>query len=143
MPLADEHLTKILLETHTIAMIGASIKPKRASHMVGNYLMAAGFLVVPVNPGHAGKMLFGQRVVASVSDIDEPVDLLNVFRRPSEVAKVVRPALDALPGLKSVWMQLGIENAEARTAAEAKGLSVVEDRCILVEHRRLLGRESA
>ena len=99
--------------------------------------------MIPVNPGHAGKTLFGQTVVASVSEIDEPVDLLNVFRRSSEVAKVVLPALDALPDLKTVWMQLGIENAEARTAAAAKGLSVVEDRCILVEHRRLLGRESA
>ena len=120
MPLADERLTKILLETHTIAMIGASIKPERASHMVGNYLVAAGFLVVPVNPGHAGKMLFGKRVVASVSDIDEPVDLLNVFRRPSEVAKVVRPALDALPGLKSVWMQLGIRDEDSRRRLEER-----------------------
>ena len=141
---SDEHIAKILLETRTIAMVGASIKPERPSHRVGNYLTSVGYRVVPVNPGHAGKVLFGQEVRATLADIDIAVDLLNIFRRSDQVLPMVEQGLAALPGLKTVWMQQGIENAEARALAEAEGLAVLEDACIAVEHRRLLaGRAGA
>ena len=135
---ADERLTRLLLETRVIAMVGASLKPARPSHGVGEYMAASGYRVIPVNPGHAGKTLFGETVVASLADIDVPVDMLNIFRRSDQIAPVVEEGLAALPGLKSVWMQLGLSNAEGRAMAEARGLTVVEDRCLLIEHRRLI-----
>ena len=135
---ADERLARLLLETRVIAMVGASLKPARPSHGVGLYMAQNGYRVIPVNPGHAGKELFGETVVASLADIEEPVDMLNIFRRSDQIAPVVKEALVALPGLKSVWMQLGLSNAEARTMAEGKGLTVVENRCLLIEHRRLM-----
>ena len=102
--------------------------------------MAAGFNVIPVNPTYAGEALFGTTVRASLSEIDESVEMLNLFRRSDHVREAVDEALAALPRLKSVWMQLGVSNAEARAAAEAKGIAVVENRCLMVEHRRLMPR---
>jgi len=136
----DEKLAQIILETRTIAMVGASIKPERASNRVGNYMARRGYRVIPVNPGHAGKTLFGQTVVATLSEIDEPVEMLNIFRRSEDVLRPVEEALQHLQGLKSIWMQLGITNAEARGRATAQGLDVVEDRCLLIEQGRLLAR---
>ena len=137
---SDERMLQILVETRTIAMVGASTRPDRDSHRVGEYLVAAGFNVIPVNPTYAGEALFGTTVRASLSEIDEPVEMLNLFRRSDHVREAVDEALAALPGLKSVWMQLGVSNAEARAAAEAKGIAVVENRCLMVEHRRLMPR---
>lgn len=137
---ADERLTQLLLETHIIAMVGASLNPGRASFRVGAYMAAQGYRVIPVNPGHAGKSLFGEEIVPTLADIDTQVDMLNIFRRSEHILPVVERGLDALPELKSVWMQLGLENAEARVLAESQGKSVVEDRCLLIEHRRLIAR---
>ena len=139
---SDEKITQILLETRTIAMIGASLKPERASHRVGNYMAAQGYRIIPVNPGHAGKTLFGQKVVGSIAEIDERVDMLNLFRKSADVLAPVEEALGQLEGLRSIWMQLGIENTEARTLATAQGLDVVENHCLLIEHGRLLARKA-
>ena len=138
MTIADERLSKILLDTRVIAMVGASIRPDRPSFRVGTYMAAQGYRVIPVNPGHAGETLFGETVVASLDTIPDKVDMLNIFRRADRIAPVVRDGLQALPGLKYVWMQLGLSNAEGRTLAEDAGLSVVEDRCLLIEHQRLI-----
>ena len=138
MTIADERLSKILLDTRVIAMVGASIRPDRPSFRVGTYMAAQGYRVIPVNPGHAGETLFGETVVASLDAIPDKVDMLNIFRRADQIAPVVRDGLEALPGLKYVWMQLGLSNAEGRKLAEDAGLSVVEDRCLLIEHQRLI-----
>ena len=138
MTIADERLSKILLDTRVIAMVGASVRPDRPSFRVGTYMAAQGYRVIPVNPGHAGETLFGQTVVASLDAIPDKVDMLNIFRRADQIAPVVREGLEALPGLKYVWMQLGLSNAEGRKLAEDAGLSVVEDRCLLIEHQRLI-----
>ncbi len=137
MTIADERLSKILLDTRVIAMVGASVRPDRPSFRVGTFMAAQGYRVIPVNPGHAGETLFGETVVASLDAIPDKVDMLNIFRRADQIAPVVREGLEALPGLKYVWMQLGLSNAEGRTLAEDAGLSVVEDRCLLIEHQRL------
>lgn len=138
MTIADERLSKILLDTRVIAMVGASIRPDRPSFRVGTYMAAQGYRVIPVNPDYAGETLFGETVVASLDAIPDKVDMLNIFRRADQIAPVVRDGLEALPGLKYVWMQLGLSNAEGRKLAEDAGLSVVEDRCLLIEHQRLI-----
>lgn len=135
----DATLRRILTETRTIAMVGASPNPARPSHRVGRFLAARGYRVIPVNPGHAGGTLFGATVVPQLSAIDEPVDMLDIFRRSDAVLPVVQAALEHLPGLSTVWMQLGVSNAEARALAEAQGVTVVENRCPAIDIPRLLG----
>ena len=112
-----------------IAIVGASPKPERPSHYVGQYLKDLGYRVIGVNPGQAGRILFGEPAVARLSDIDAPIDMVDIFRRSDQVPQVVEEALAAFPGLKTIWMQLGIMNAEAATFAEARGVTVVQDRC--------------
>ena len=136
----DERLNRLLLETRTIVMVGASLNPARASHRVGAYMAGQGYRVIPVNPGHAGKTLFGETIVARMEDVSEPVDMLNIFRQSELIPPVVETGLEALNGLKSVWMQLGLTSEEARRMAEARGKTVVENRCLIIEHMRLIGR---
>ena len=136
----DERLTRLLLETRTIVMVSASLNPARASHRVGTYMAGQGYRVIPINPGHAGKTLFGETIVARMEDVSEPVDMLNIFRRSEFIPPIVETGLEALDGLKSVWMQLGLANEEARRMAEARGKTVVESRCLTIEHMRLIGR---
>ncbi len=137
---SDERLLQLLVETRTIAMVGASIRENRDSNRVGRYMVAAGYRVIPVNPTYAGTRLFGETVRGTLAEVDEPVDMLNLFRRSEHVPQAVDEALAHLPRLASVWMQLGIENSDARASAEEKGLFVVENRCLKIEHARLLAR---
>ncbi len=139
----DERIARVLIETRTIALVGASMKPDRASNRVGNYLASVGYRVIPVNPGHVGEKLFGERVVGALSDIKESVQLVDIFRRSEHVLPVVQEAVEHLNDLRVIWMQLDIRNDEARKLAESKGLTVVDDRCTLIEHRRLLTRRQA
>ena len=140
---SDERLARALIETRTIALIGASMKPERASNRVGHYLSNAGYRVIGVNAGHAGKMLFGAPVVARLSDIKEDVHLVDIFRRSEDVVPIVEDAIEQLSGLRVIWMQLDIQNAQARLLAENEGLTVIEDRCTAIEHRRLLVRRQS
>ena len=135
---SDERILQALVETKAIAMVGASVRETRDSYRVGQYLMHAGYRVIPVNPTYAGAALFDTTVIASLSEIKEPVGLLNIFRRSEFVAETVASALDTLPSLQTVWMQLGVTNKTARAMAEERGLFVVEDRCIKIEHARLI-----
>lgn len=135
--LTDADITRILTDTRVIALVGASPKPERASHRVGNFLAEQGYKVIPVNPGQAGKELFGQTVVASLADIDEPVDMVDIFRRSEEVEAVVEEALRELKNLKYIWMQLEIVNEKAAALAVAQGAEVVMDRCPAIEIPRL------
>ncbi|WP_417247052.1 MULTISPECIES: CoA-binding protein [Celeribacter] len=135
--LTDADITRILKDTKVIALVGASAKPERPSHRVGNFLVSKGYKVIPVNPGQAGKTLFGETCVASLSEITEPVDMVDIFRRAEELGAVVDEALHALTGLKYVWMQLDLVNEKAAALARAQGAEVVMDRCPAIEIPRL------
>lgn len=135
--LTDADITRILQDTKVIALVGASPKPERPSHRVGNFLAAQGYKVIPVNPSQAGRELFGQPCVAALSDIDAPVDMVDIFRRADEIEHVVDEALHALRGLKYIWMQLDLINEKAAALARAQGAEVVMDRCPAIEIPRL------
>ena len=141
MTLTDSDLRRILTETKVIACVGVSPNPVRPSHYVARYLALKGFRVIPVNPGHAGTEMFGETVVADLAEIpgDVPVDMVDIFRRSEHVPPVVEAALAHLPGLRTVWMQIGVENEAAAEAARAKGLTVVQNRCPKIEYQRLFG----
>ncbi len=126
------HLLKV---TRTIALVGASPKPNRPSHGVMEELQQAGYRVIPVNPAAAGQTILGETVLGSLAEIDEPIDMVDVFRRAEETPEVAREAVAA--GAKSLWLQLGIVSDEAARIALAGGLDVVMDRCTAVEVARL------
>ena len=132
----DAKIRSILTEVKTIALVGWSPKPDRPSHRVAAYLAAQGYRVIPVNPGAAGQTAVGETVRASLAEIEGPVDMVDIFRRSEDVPPVVEAALK-LPGLKAIWMQLGITNEQAAAQAEARGLQVVQDRCPAIEIPRL------
>ncbi len=134
---SDADLREIFRETRTIAVVGWSPKPERASHGVAAFLKSKGYRVIPVNPGQAGEQALGETVRASLSEIEDPVDMVDIFRRSEEVGPVVDEALAALPGVKTIWMQLGVENSEAAARATARGLRVVQNRCPAIEIPRL------
>jgi hypothetical protein len=123
---------QILRVAKTIAVVGLSSNPMRASHGVAEYLKAAGYRIIPVNPNETE--VLGERAYARLEDVPEPVDIVDVFRRAEEVPAVAESAIGI--GAKVLWMQLGIENAEAAERARAAGLVVVEDSCLMVEHKR-------
>ena len=136
---SDAHLRKILTRTKRIAVVGVSMNEVRPSFYVARYLKLKGFDVVPVNPGHAGKQAFGAEVVASLSDIEGRVDMLDIFRRPEHVPPIVEEALECFPNLQTVWMQIGVVNEEAAEMARARGVDVVMNRCPKIEYQRLFG----
>jgi len=136
---SDTLLRKILRESKTFACVGVSPNPVRPSHYVARYLRLKGFRVIPVNPGHVGKSMFGATVVGSLSEIEEKVDVVDIFRRPEAVPDIVDEALTHLPGLRTIWMQIGVEHAEAAAKAEAAGVQVIQNRCPKIEYQRLFG----
>ncbi|MBC7987526.1 MAG: CoA-binding protein [Sphingomonadaceae bacterium] len=136
MPLTcDEDIAALLRETRTIAMIGASDRPDRPSYGVMAYLQSRGYRVIPVNPQITGEHVHGEYVWRELSQIGEPIDMVDVFRRPQAAGEAVDQAIAA--GAKSVWMQIGVVNEEAAARAEAAGLKVVMDRCPKIEIPRL------
>jgi predicted CoA-binding protein len=139
MKYTDEQLKRILTSVKTIAVVGVSTNPIRPSYYVARYLGLKGFKVIPVNPMNAGETLFGQTIRANLSEITEHVDMVDIFRRSDQVPPIVDEALEALPGLKVIWMQIGVENAEAAAKAEARGIEVIQNRCPKIEYQRLFG----
>lgn len=139
MSYPDALLRRILTETKVIACVGVSMNEVRPSYYVARYLTLKGYRVIPVNPGHAGKQLFGETIMADLSSIDAPVDMVDIFRRSDHVLPVVEEALAAFPQLKTVWMQIGVENAEAAELAEARGVTVIQNLCPKMEYQRLMG----
>ena len=115
------------------------MNPVRPSYYVARYLGLKGFRVIPVNPGHAGKMLFGETIRANLAEISEPVDMVDIFRRSESVPPIVDEALEAFPNLRTIWMQIGVEHAEAAARAQARGVDVVMNRCPKIEYQRLFG----
>ena len=137
---SDALLSDILTRTRVIAVVGVSMNPVRPSSYVARYLRLKGYRVIPVNPGHAGKPLFGETVRASLSEIEAPVDMVDIFRRSEAVPPIVEEALAAFPdSLRTIWMQIGVEHAEAAARAEAAGVDVVMNRCPKIEYQRLFG----
>jgi len=136
---SDEFLRSVLKRTKTVAVVGVSMNEVRPSFYVTRYLSLKGYTVIPVNPGHAGKQLFGQTVRATLSDITEDVDMVDIFRRSEAVPPIVDEALEAFPSLRTIWMQIGVEHTEAAAKAEARGVDVVMDRCPKIEYQRLFG----
>lgn len=137
--MTDALIKDVLTRTRRIAVVGVSPNPTRPSHYVAEYLAQKGYDVVPVNPMHAGKEVFGKTIVATLAEIDSPVQMVDIFRRSEDVPPVVDEALEAFPELETIWMQMGITNAEAAAKAEARGVDVIQDRCPKVEIPRLLG----
>jgi uncharacterized protein len=135
MPLPrDEDIAQLLTETRTIALVGASDRPDRASHGVMKFLLAQGYQVTPVNPVLAGQDLLGKTVVGTLAEAG-PVDLIDIFRNSEAAGPIVDEAIKL--GAKAVWMQLGVINPEAAARAEAAGLKVVMDHCPKIEIPRL------
>jgi predicted CoA-binding protein len=137
----DTYIAAILNEAKVIAMVGASANINRPSYFAMKYLLGKGFKVIPVNPGLAGQEILGQKVVASLSEIDERVDMVDIFRNSDAALGIVREAIalkDKL-GLKIIWMQLSVRNDVAAAEAEAAGLKVVMNRCPKIEYGRLSG----
>ena len=125
----------ILRATKTIAVIGCSTNPEKDAHTVPKYMLDHGYKIIPVNP--TADQIFGVKVHKSITDIKEPVDMVNVFRPGPECDKVVEEALKIHP--KAIWLQLGITNARAKELAHAAGVQYFEDKCLRVEHRRVFG----
>ncbi len=139
MDYPDALLKEILTRTRRIAVVGVSMNPVRPSYYVARYLKLKGFDIVPVNPGHAGAPLFGATVVGSLKDIEGPVDMVDIFRRPDAVPAIVDEALETFPDLGTIWMQIGVEHPEAAAKAEARGVTVIQNRCPKIEYQRLFG----
>jgi predicted CoA-binding protein len=135
----DTGLTRILRETRSIAVLGAKSKPGEPAYYVPAYLAARGYRILPVNPRFRGEMIHGSAVVGSVAELPEAVDVVEVFRRPQYLPGHAEEilALARLPAV--VWFQLGIRNAEAAERLARSGVRVVQDRCMMPDHRRLIG----
>jgi uncharacterized protein len=133
----DAYIRGILNTVKTIAMVGASEKESRPSYFAFKYLLERGYRMIPVNPGHAGKQILGQRTYARLADIPEPVDMVDIFRPSQYALPIVQEALALNPKPQVIWMQLGIRNDEAAALAEANGMKVVMNRCPKIEYGRL------
>lgn len=130
-----ETIRTVLESSKTIAMVGASPKSHRASNQVMHFLLSKGYNVIPVNPMKTGEIIHGREVVASLTDIKVPIDMVDIFRNSAEAGDVVDEAIQV--NAKAVWMQLGVINEPAAEKAEAAGLKVVMDRCPAIEIPRL------
>lgn len=141
MKYSDVFLEEILRRTTTIACVGMSMNTLRPSHYVGRYLTMKGYRILPVNPGQVGKRLFGEDMRGSLVDIPADIDvqMVDIFRRSEDVLPIVVDALKRFPKLQTVWMQIGVENEEAATLAQAAGCDVVQNRCPKIEYQRLFG----
>ena len=128
-------LRRILRNSRTIAVVGLSANWYRPSFFAAKYMQEHGYRVIPVNPQYDS--VLGEKCHASLRDIPEPVDIVDCFRKSSEIPALAEEAIAI--GAKVLWMQLGVENAAARARAEAAGLEVVENRCVKIEHARLFG----
>ncbi len=135
MPIEDDaRIRTILAQSRTVAVVGASTKPYRDSHSIAAFLIGAGYRVHPVNPAYTETN--GRRCYPDLLSVPEPIDIVDVFRKPEAVDEIVDQAVAVKA--KTLWLQLEVVNPEAAARAERAGLNVIMDRCIAVEHRRLI-----
>ena len=144
---SNQMLRRVLMRTRTIAAVGVSLNQVRPSYFVGRYLKLKNFNVLPVNPSYAGQRGFGSKVYASLAEIpaeEDPIQMVDIFRRPEDAGQVVDEAIDVLldRGLETIWMQIGVIDKKAAKRAEAKGLEVLMDVCPKMEYQRLWGELS-
>jgi predicted CoA-binding protein len=132
-----ENLRAFLLQTRTIAVLGAHPNPAKAAFYVPEYLAQKGYTVLPVNPAYAGQVLWGQPVVSRLTDLAVPLDIVEVFRRSEALPDHLEEILAARP--KLVWLQSGITNEAFAEALQQAGIQVVQNRCLMVVHRQLMG----
>ena len=137
MPVDITALRRILQSCRTIAVVGLSAEWHRPSYFAAKYLQSHGYRILPVNPRYAGSSVLGMACVGRLEDLDEPVDMVDVFRRSEDVGAIADSAI-AL-GAKCLWQQIGVVNLEADARARAAGLDSVMDRCVKIEHARLFG----
>ncbi len=135
----NSYIAGILNTVKSVAIVGASANDVRPSFFVTKYMIDKGYAVFPINPGHAGKEILGRMTYASLADVPEPIDMVDIFRASSAVPAIVDEvlALDPLP--KVIWMQLTVRHDEAAAKAEAAGINVVMNRCPKIEYARLAG----
>ena len=131
----NEDIDEIINTAKSVAMVGVSVKHESDSNMVGRYLLAHGYDIIPINP--ASEEILGRKAYASLRDLKEPPDVVQIFRKPETVPPVVEDAIAI--GAKVVWMQLEIVNEEAAARAREAGLKVVMDHCMKREHERING----
>ena len=130
-------LRRILRECRTIAVVGLSEQWHRPSNFAANYMQQHGYRIVPVNPRYAGAEVLGVRCIASLDDIDHPVDMVDVFRRTEDVLPIARRAVAI--GARCLWQQIGVKNLAADRLVREAGLDSVMHRCVMIEHARLFG----
>lgn len=135
----DDLIRSILRSVRTIALVGASANPARPSYIVLKYLSERGYRLFPVNPGLAGQSILGLPVFARLADIPEPLDMVEIFRNSEAAGPITDEALALDPLPKVIWMQLSVRNDAAAARAEAKGVTVVMNRCPKIEYGRLSG----
>jgi predicted CoA-binding protein len=133
----DARLREILTGSPTVAVLGIHTEPEKAAFYVPEYLHDEGYRVIGVNPKYTAETLFGEQVRATLREIKEPVDLVDIFRRADAIPNHVEDILAMSPRPKVVWFQLGIKNEEAAKALEAYGIVVIQNRCTLADHQRL------
>ena len=136
----DKYIISVLKDAKTVAMVGASANWNRPSFFAMKYMQQKGFRVIPVNPGVAGQEILGETVMASLDEIDEPIDMVDIFRNSEAAGPITDDAIKA--GAKIIWMQLGVQNDAAAKRAEAAGLRVVMNRCPKIKYARLYGELS-
>jgi uncharacterized protein len=134
---SDDYIRGILNTVKTIAMVGASEKENRPSYFAFKYLLERGYRMIPVNPGHAGETMLGQKTYAKLDDIPEAIDMVDIFRGSQYAPRIVQEALGLKPRPQVIWMQLGVRNDEAAALAESNGMKVVMNRCPKIEYGRL------
>jgi len=133
----DSYIRGILNTVKTIAMVGASAKDNRPSYFAFKYLLERGYNMIPINPGLGGKELLGRKIYARLSEVPEPIDMVEIFRASQYALPIVQEALTLSPKPSVIWMQLSVRNDEAAALAQANGMKVVMDRCPKIEYGRL------
>lgn len=137
---SDSQIAEILGSIHTVAIVGASLKDDRPSFWVTGFLLGKGYTVYPINPAHAGKTLLGRTVLASLADLPEPVDLVDIFRRSETFGATVDEVLRMPDPPKAIWGQLGVRDDKAAARAEAAGIKVFMDRSLVSEYALVYGK---
>lgn len=127
---------KCLRESQSVALVGASPKPELASNEIMDYLMKNNYKVYPINPKYKGQLILGQLVYPDIISIPESIDMVDVFRPSPEAVEITKQAIEKK--VTYIWLQLGIENEEAKKIAEANGITMIMNRCTLIEHKKLL-----